>query len=360
MMADIATILNELVAGRMVVLVDDEERENEGDLLAAARFVTPETINFMSRYGRGLICLTLTEQHCRRLELPMMTTGNHSAYGTNFTVSIEAAHGVSTGISAHDRAATILAAANPTAIPGDIVSPGHIFPVQAVSGGVLVRAGHTEAGCDLTHMAGLFPAAVICEIMKEDGSMARLPDLEAFAKQHDLKIGTIKSIIEHRLKNERLVTRIYDTKVQTMYGEFNLAAYRDETAGRLHWALYRGEIHPDKPVPVRVIINPTSIDCLRASSAAPWSVPAALEKINAAGAGIVLMLDDGGDDDKKMQRQLGILPNEPPRSGGNLRHYGLGAQILRDLGAGKIILLSSRLRLPSMEGFGLSVEDIIE
>lgn len=360
MTADITALLNAIAGGRMIILVDDEERENEGDLLVAARFVTPEMINFMSRFGRGLICLTLTEEHCRRLNLPMMTSANASAFGTNFTVSIEAARGVTTGISAHDRAATILAAANPNALPADIVSPGHVFPLRAVPGGVLVRAGQTEGGCDLTQMAGLFPAAVICEIMKEDGSMARMPDLQMFAKEHDLPIGTIKSIIEHRLKHEQLVSRCHDGELQTMFGKFKLAAYRDTTAGRLHWALYRGDIRADQPLLVRVVINPTPVDCLYTSSSS-WGVSAALKKISESAAGIVLMIDDdGGDVGEKIQRQIGMLPADTTPRGGNVRHYGLGAQILRDLGAGKIILLSSPLRLPSMEGFGLSVVDIIE
>lgn len=358
--ADIKTLLDELAGGRMVVLVDDEARENEGDLVAAARFITPETVNFMAQAARGLICLTLTETHCQKLQLPMMTATNNSTYATNFTVSVEAAQGVTTGISAHDRAATILAASNPAAKPADIVSPGHIFPVRAAEGGVLVRAGHTEAGCDLTAMAGLFPAAVICEIMNEDGSMARLKDLRTFAKKHNLPIGTIKSLIAHRLKNEKLVRRERDEPARTVWGDFRMAAYRDTIDDLSHLAIYRGDIRPDKPVLVRVALRPTPLDAILQEFSPPsWGVGAALQRIAQEPCGIVLLLAAGGGDEEKIRRQSGLLPPLPPPAAGNLRHYGLGAQILRDLGAGKIRLLSGPLRLPNMEGFGLSVEEII-
>ena len=363
-MTDIQAILGELARGRMIVLVDDEQRENEGDLLMAACFATAEKVNFMATHGRGLICLTLTEGHCRRLQLPLMAPANGAAFGTNFTVSVEAAKGVGTGISAQDRATTILAAANPTALPGDLVSPGHIFPLRAEPGGVLVRAGHTEAGCDLTQMAGLFPAAVICEIMNEDGSMARLPQLKAFAATHGLQIGTIKSLIEHRLEHEQLVTREHEATVSTACGEFRLLVYTDVIDRRLHLVFCRGEVQPDKPLPVRVVINPTILDgLLLGGAAAPsWSALPALARINEEGSGILLMLsaDDAGGEGK-IRRQLDMLPHAAAAAGGgSLRHYGLGAQILRDLGAGKIRLLSGKLHLPSMAGFGLSVEEIIE
>lgn len=362
-MTDIQTILNELAQGHMIVLVDDEQRENEGDLLMAACFATAEKVNFMAKYGRGLICLTLTEAHCRRLQLPMMAPANGSAFGTNFTVSVEAAKGVATGISAQDRATTITAAANPAAVPGDLVSPGHIFPLRAEPGGVLVRAGHTEAGCDLTQMAGLFPAAVICEIMNEDGSMARLPQLQEFAATHNLHIGSIKSLIEHRLKHEQLVQRECETTVSTAYGTFRLLVYKDAIDQRQHLVFCRGTIHPDTPLPVRVVINPTVLDgLLLGGAAAPsWSALRALAHIDEEDGGILLLLaaDEGGSEEK-IRRQLGIAPQTAAAAGGSLRHYGLGAQILRDLGTGKIRLLSSKLHLPSMAGFGLSVEEILE
>jgi 3,4-dihydroxy 2-butanone 4-phosphate synthase/GTP cyclohydrolase II len=233
----IQEIIEEIRAGRMVVLVDEEDRENEGDLVFAAEFVTPEKINFMAKHGRGLICLTLTESHCKQLNLPLMVRENGLPLATNFTLSIEAATGVTTGISAADRARTIQAAVAKDAKPADIVQPGHIFPLRSQTGGVLVRAGHTEAGCDLAQLAGLTPSAVICEILKEDGEMARLPDLISYAQLHGFKIGTIAGLIEHRSQNEKLVERISRRKVQTAYGEFELAAYVDKTTQRTHLAL---------------------------------------------------------------------------------------------------------------------------
>src|SRR4051812_47193022 len=234
-------IVAELRAGRMVILVDEEDRENEGDLVLAAEFVTPEVINFMAKYGRGLICLTLTEERCEQLNLAMMTSRNGTSYGTNFTVSIEAAEGVTTGISAADRARTIQAAVAPHAKASDIVQPGHIFPLKAQKGGVLMRAGHTEAGCDFAELAGLTPAAVICEIMKDDGTMARLPDLIEFAQQHDLKIGTIADLIHYRSQNESIVERIVERTMQTVHGTFQVIAYRDKPSGGAHLAMVHGE-----------------------------------------------------------------------------------------------------------------------
>ena len=364
MTADIRAILGELSQGRMIVLIDDEERENEGDLLIAASHITAEAVNFMARHGRGLICLTLTESHCRQLGLPMMSKDNRSGFGTNFTVSIEAATGVDTGISAGDRAKTVMAAANPNAKPADLVSPGHIFPVQAEKGGVLVRAGHTEAGCDLTALAGLFPAAVICEIMNEDGSMARLPELEIFAAQHRLKIGTIESLIKHRMENERLIDREHEVPVDTPYGKFQLTLYTDSIHRHTHVALHRGLPAGDSPVLTRVVINPTPLDGILSAlpSGPSWGVLPALRHISTADHGVLLMLS-GGDahDGEKIKRQIGFLP--PPPGAPNtvsLRQYGLGAQILNDLGCRRIHLLSSQIRLPSMHGFGLSVESLLE
>lgn len=367
MIADVRTIVRELTRGRMIVLVDDEARENEGDLLMAAAFVEARDVNFMARHGRGLVCVTLTDDHCRRLNLPMMTAGreNGAAFGTNFTVSVEAARGVSTGISAQDRATTIRAAANPAAGPDDLVSPGHVFPLRAEPGGVLVRAGHTEAGCDLTQMAGLFPAAVICEIMNEDGTMARMPELLAFAKTHKLRVGTIKSLIEHRLRHENLVTREYETTARTLCGEFRVRVYRDAIGRRAHLALARGEIVADRVTTVRVAIRPTVLDglLLGAEGAAPaWSALPALERLGGEEAGILLLLavDEEGGGAEKIGRQLGMTPAVPAAPGGRLRHYGIGAQILRDMGAGRIRLLSGQMRLPSMAAFGLTVTEMVE
>ena len=360
--ADIQTLLSALANGRMVVLVDDEERENEGDLLIAANFITPAAINFMSQHGRGLICLTLTGAHCDKLNLPPMTADNRTSYATNFTVSIEAAHGVTTGISAQDRATTVLAAANPNAVSTDVVSPGHIFPLRAAAGGVLVRAGHTEAGCDLAGMAGLFPAAVICEIMNEDGSMARLAELQEFAKCHNLPLGTIKSLIAHRLETEQLIVREHEGVVQTAFGEFRQTTYRDTIDNRLHIALHRGDIRPDTPVVTRVVINPSPLDgVLTAFSSPSWGTARALQYIASIDSpGVVVLLEVGHLQEEKVLRQIGVAPSPPLPVAASLPQHGLGAQILRDLEVGKIILLSGRIRLPSIEGFGLAIEEIIE
>src|SRR5690625_3043231 len=250
--ATIPEIIEELRAGRMVILVDEEDRENEGDLVMAAEHVTPEAINFMVTHARGLVCLTLTEARCQQLNLPLMATRNGTRFGTNFTLSIEAAEGVDTGISAADRARTIQAAVAKDAQPSDLVQPGHIFPVQAVNGGVLVRAGHTEAGCDLTQMAGLTPAAAICEILKPDGTMARLPDLLGFAKEHGLKIGTIADLIQYRSQHESMIAREGKRAMQTPWGRFEAVAYRDLASGALHLALVHGDIEEDQEVMVRV------------------------------------------------------------------------------------------------------------
>src|SRR5918998_4390147 len=242
----ITDIIAELKSGRMVVLIDEEDRENEGDLLIAAEFASAEAINFMARYGRGLICLTLTEERCRQLNLSLMVSNNRSPLGTNFTVSIEAAEGVTTGISAADRARTIQTAIRRDASPRDLVQPGHIFPLMAQPGGVLVRAGHTEAGCDLARLAGLIPAAVICEILKDNGEMGRLPDLVDFAAQHRLKIGTITDLIQYRSRTESLVTRVADRDIETVHGTFRLVAYSDHIRRETHLALVKGDITPQK------------------------------------------------------------------------------------------------------------------
>lgn len=353
--APIQDIIAEIRAGRMVVLVDEEDRENEGDLVFAADFVTPEKINFMARYGRGLICLTLTEAHCKQLDLPLMVRENGSPLGTNFTLSIEAATGVTTGISAADRARTIQLAAHPRATPADIVQPGHIFPLRAKNGGVLVRAGHTEAGCDLAQLAGLTPASVICEILKEDGEMARLPDLVGFAREHGLKIGAIADLIEYRNHNERLVERVSSRRIQTAYGELELVSYLDKTTQRAHLALVNGDISPESETLVRVH-EPLSVMDFMEQVSFPHgtSVHDALTKIAQADAGVLVLMHRA-----EAAHDLLARATEEPLSHHavkwDARSYGIGAQILRDLGVGRMCLIGTPRKLPSMAGFGLEV-----
>jgi 3,4-dihydroxy 2-butanone 4-phosphate synthase/GTP cyclohydrolase II len=353
--APITEIIEEIRAGRMVVLVDEEDRENEGDLVFAAEFATPEMINFMAKHARGLICLTLTQAHCRQLDLPLMVRENGLPLATNFTLSIEAATGVTTGISAADRARTVLAAANKNAKPSDIVQPGHIFPLMARDGGVLVRAGHTEAGCDLAQLAGVTPAAVICEILKEDGEMARLPDLIPFAKQHGLKIGTIADLIEYRIHNETLVERVGQRTVQTAYGEFELFAYADKSTQRTHLALVKGDIQPEFETLVRVHEPLSVMDFLeQVDYSHSASVHDVLKKISQSPCGVLVLMHHGETSQDLLTRAAATREAHPvlrwdPRS------YGIGAQILRDLGVGKMCLLGTPRKLPSMTGFGLEV-----
>ena len=355
-MADIAPIrdiIAEIRAGRMVVLVDEEDRENEGDLVFAAEFATPEKINFMARYGRGLICLTLTEAHCKQLNLSLMVRDNGSPLGTNFTVSIEAASGVTTGISAADRSRTIQAAADKNARSSDIVQPGHIFPLRAQNGGVLVRAGHTEAGCDLAQLAGLTPAAVICEILKDDGEMARLPDLIEFAKLHGLKIGTIAALIEHRSQNEKLVERVAQRSVQTAYGLFDLFTYVDKTTQRTHLALLKGEICPDAETLVRVHEPLSVMDFLEQTDYShSTSVHDALKKISQSPCGVLVLMHHG-ETSQDLLARAAAAPETHQRW--DPRSYGIGAQILRDLNVGKMRLMATPHKMPSMVGFGLEV-----
>jgi len=353
-------IVAELRAGHMVILVDEEDRENEGDLVIAAEHVTPEAINFMAKHARGLVCLTLTEERCRQLDLPPMVHDNRSPMGTNFTVSIEAADGVTTGISAHDRARTVRAAVARDAKAADIVQPGHIFPVVAQSGGVLVRAGHTEAGCDLAQLAGLTPAAVICEVMNDDGTMARLPQLIEFASAHKLKIGTIADLIEYRGANESLVRRSVEREIDTVCGRFRMVAYRDVPTGGTHLALLRGEIRVDSETLVRVHEPLSIVDLLDAGAGThSWSIPEALAAIAGNGAGVMVLLNCAQSDDA-LEERLAEAPPEgrPPRRdvrSTDLRTYGIGAQILRDLGVGKMRLMAAPRKMPSMAGFGLEV-----
>jgi 3,4-dihydroxy 2-butanone 4-phosphate synthase/GTP cyclohydrolase II len=353
--APVADIIAELKAGRMVVLVDEEDRENEGDLVMGAEFATPDAVNFMARYGRGLICLTLTAERCRQLNLAPMVSNNRSPLGTNFTVSIEAAEGVTTGISAADRARTIQAAIRPDASPQDIVQPGHIFPLTAQDGGVLVRAGHTEAGCDLARLAGLTPAAVICEILKDDGEMARLPDLIGFAAQHGLKIGTITDLIQYRSRTESLVTRVTERDIETVHGTFRLVAYSDRIGRETHLALVKGDVSPEKEVLVRVHEPVSLIDLLDAGSTShSWNFYDALKAIAAADAGVILLLHREETGAELLERAKPPKLDAPPAKMA-LRNYGIGAQILRDLGVKKMRLLALPRRMPSMAGFDLEV-----
>ncbi len=355
----IPELVAELAAGRMVILVDEEDRENEGDLVLAAEHVTPEAINFMARFARGLICLTLTRERCERLRLPPMTTRNGAQHGTAFTVSIEAATGVTTGISAADRSRTVQAAVARDAQAADLVQPGHIFPLQAQDGGVLMRAGHTEAGCDLAGMAGLTPAAVICEVMKDDGTMARLPDLQIFAREHGLKIGAISDLIGYRSRNETLIDSIGSRRLQTPQGDFECIAYRDKSGG-LHLALRHGTWLPGDEVPVRVHEPFTAFDLLDAAGTGhSWPLPAALHTLRAGPCGVAVLLNCSGDAAAMMSAVLPAQPAAPIASTTStqfdLRTYGIGAQILRDVGVRRMRLLGSPRRMPSMTGYGLEI-----
>jgi 3,4-dihydroxy 2-butanone 4-phosphate synthase/GTP cyclohydrolase II len=352
-------LIAELAAGRMVILVDEEDRENEGDLVLAADLVTPEAINFMARFGRGLICLTLTRERCERLNLPPMATRNGSQHGTAFTVSIEAATGIATGISAADRARTIQAAVARDAQASDLVQPGHVFPLQAKDGGVLMRAGHTEAGCDLVGMAGLSPASVICEIMNDDGTMARLPDLQIFAKEHGLKIGTIADLIGYRSRNETLIERVSQRKLTTAQGVFDCTAYRDRTGG-VHLALSHGPVNTNEEVLVRVHEPLSVLDLLDAGACShSWPLPKALQTLQAAGRGVAVLLNCGDDPGTLLARLGTPADTEPVRGQIDLRTYGIGAQILRELGVTKMKLLGSPRRMPSMTGYGLEVTGFV-
>ncbi len=351
-------IVAEMRAGRMVILVDEEDRENEGDLVLAADHVTPEAINFMARFGRGLICLTLTRERCERLNLPPMVPRNGTKMGTAFTVSIEAAEGVTTGISAADRARTVQVAVAPDAQAADLVQPGHIFPLQAVEGGVLMRAGHTEAGCDLAGMAGCSPAAVICEIMKDDGTMARLPDLQVFAAEHGLKIGTIADLIEHRSRHESLVRKLGTRTLNTAFGEFSVTAFSDEPSGALHLALVKGQWKPEDSVAVRVHEPLSVLDALEVGRAMhSWSLEASLRHIAQAGAGVAVLLNCGETAAQLLAQFEGTARSAqaPERGRMDLRTYGVGAQILRECGVLRMQLMGNPRRMPSMAGYGLEI-----
>ncbi|MEY4285882.1 MAG: hypothetical protein RL111_2557 [Pseudomonadota bacterium] len=354
----VEVIVAEMAAGRMVILVDEEDRENEGDLVLAADHVTPAAINFMATHGRGLICLTLTRERCEHLRLPPMAVRNGTVYSTAFTVSIEAAEGVTTGISAADRARTIAVAVAKNTQASDLVQPGHVFPLQAVDGGVLMRAGHTEAGCDLAAMAGCSPASVICEIMKDDGTMARLPDLVEFAQRHQLKIGTIADLIAYRSRTESLVDKVLSRPLQTHHGEFTLHAFRDRPAQGLHLALVLGQWQEHDPVLVRVHEPLSVLDALDPRRAMhSWGLDAALERIRQEGAGVVVLLNCGESAEQLMLQIEGLATatHAPVRGRMDLRSYGIGAQILKTCGVRKMQLLGNPRRMPSMTGFDLEI-----
>jgi 3,4-dihydroxy 2-butanone 4-phosphate synthase/GTP cyclohydrolase II len=364
---NIEEIIDDIRDGKMVIIMDDEDRENEGDLIMAAAMVRPEDINFMATHGRGLICLTLTRERCRQLSLPLMVNDNQDAHSTNFTLSIEAAEGVTTGISAHDRAHTVRTAVQPDARPQDLVQPGHIFPLMARPGGVLTRAGHTEAGCDLARLAGYEAAAVIVEILNEDGTMARRPDLERFAGEHGLKVGTIADLIHYRIANEKSVERVAECELQTGYGEFRLYAYQDLVNEGLHLALVKGRISEDKPTMVRVHVQNTLGDLFGAQMEdIGWPLRDAMRRVADSGEGVVVVL--GQQESPKDLAQRIQSYNEHEKSGEplkreerhELRTHGIGAQILSDLGVKRMRVLSAPMVVHGLSGFGLEVVDYVD
>ena len=357
-----AEIIDDMKQGKMVIIMDDEDRENEGDLVMAAGSVTPEAINFMARYARGLICLTLTEKRCKQLRLPLMVLDNQASYETNFTLSIEAAKGVTTGISASDRATTILAAVNDNAKPEDIVQPGHIFPVKAQLGGVLTRAGHTEAGCDLAQLAGKEAAAVIVEILNEDGTMARRPDLEVFAKEHDLKIGTIADLISYRLENEMTVQRLSQCHLPTQQGDFELYSFEDTVNNQVHLALVVGDISPDEETLVRVHMADPLTDLLGTTrDASQHPLYKVKQQLQSVGKGVLVILRQPQQNQKlatkvaRYQRQDQGEKMSEASSSWDLRTFGVGAQILADLGVKKMRVLGTPTKLTGLSGFGLEL-----
>lgn len=364
--SDIEDIIADIRDGKMVIMVDDENRENEGDLLMAAAKVRPEDINYMARYGRGLICLTISRERCAQLRLPLMVDDTDQKHATNFTLSIEAAEGITTGISAHDRARTVQVAVAEGARPEHLCQPGHIFPVMAQPGGVLTRAGHTEAGCDLARLAGLEPAATIVEILNEDGSMARRPDLEKFSREHDIRIGTIADLIRYRLEKERNVDRIAEEIVTTAHGEFTMYCYDDHVNQAVHVALVKGDIASASEPLVRVHIQDTLGDILGIQDRSlGWPIDSAIKRIAEEDAGVVVLLRE-----QESSRHLVEAVNElakktdelqERRDGESvLRTYGVGAQILRDLGLQKIRVLSAPKQLYGISGFDLEVSEYVE
>ncbi len=360
----IEEILEDLRAGKMVVIMDDEDRENEGDLIMAAECVRPEDINFMAKYGRGLICLTLTRERCQQLRLPLMVSDTHLNHATNFTVSIEAAEGVTTGISAHDRAHTVRTAVRREARPEDLRQPGHIFPLMAQAGGVLTRAGHTEAGCDLARLAGFDAAAVIVEILNEDGTMARRPDLEQFAQFHKLKIGTIADLIRYRLDKERSVDRIAEQDIQTEFGPFHMICFEDHVNRTVHLALVRGKLDPNTPPLVRVHLKDTLRDSVGVQSdVLGWPLRSALKRIAEEGQGVIVLLRQD-ESPRDLMDAVQSLQGGSPESGRAMpqviRTYGIGAQILRDLGVSRMRVLSAPKQMHGISGFDLEVVEYVD
>ncbi|MBV1910834.1 MAG: 3,4-dihydroxy-2-butanone-4-phosphate synthase [Kangiellaceae bacterium] len=361
-------IIDDIAAGKMVILMDDEDRENEGDLLMASSMVRPDDINFMAKYGRGLVCLTLTQERCEQLNLRLMVDKNQASFETNFTLSIEAAEGVTTGISAADRAKTIQAAVAADAKPRDIVQPGHIFPIMAKKGGVLVRAGHTEAGCDLARLAGFEPSATIVEILNEDGTMARRPDLEEFAKEHQLKIGTIADLIEYRMNTENSVSKEFSTEWQTEFGDFKLHAYQDDIEGQVHIALVKGEIAPDEATLVRVHIADVATDLLarEKKDLGSWTIRRALERVSQEGTGVVLLLGNQSSPNAILDRIAKLSGHNrqsetaQAQQSKATRTVGIGSQILVDLNVHKMRLLSPVKKYHSLAGFSLQAVEYIE
>jgi len=360
----IESILADIGAGRMVVMLDDEDRENEGDLIMAASLVRPEDINFMARYGRGLICLSLTPERCRQLGLQLMVRDTDRHHQTNFTVSIEAATGVTTGISAYDRAHTIRTAVAPDARPGDLTQPGHVFPLMAQAGGVLARAGHTEASMDLALLAGLEPAGVLVEILNEDGTMARRPELEDFAHRHELKVGTVADLIRYRMSTEQNVECVHAQTVGTAHGEFQLRVFRDRITRRLHWALIRGEVDPGEPFPVRVHVPELLGDVIGITEPG-FGMPldVALADIARRGRGLALVLGHDEDDDDRLSGLqaggTGWDGGERDRAAGELRSYGIAAQIIAELGIRRMQVFGAPKRLHALDGFGLEITDYV-
>ena len=362
-----AELIGEFRAGRLVVLMDDEDRENEGDLVMPAAHVTAEKINFMARFGRGLICMPIVRERCSQLGLWLMVQENREAHRTKFTVSIDAADGISTGISASDRAATIRAAVAAEAKPSDFVQPGHVFPLVSEPGGVLTRAGHTEAGCDLARLAGLEPAAVLVEILNEDGTMARRPDLEKFAAEHQLKIGTIADLIEYRMLNEKTVARVAECSLPTEHGDFHLVSYKDTINNAVHFALVKGTLsEDDEPVLIRVHVHDALGDLTDGRlTGRGWPLANALERVAKEGKGVVIILHQEQSADELIHRirHYHALQDGQELAGTesseDLRTYGLGAQIVRDLGIRRMRVLSAPKKIHGLSGFGLEVVEYV-
>ncbi|AMO69868.1 bifunctional 3,4-dihydroxy-2-butanone 4-phosphate synthase/GTP cyclohydrolase II-like protein [gamma proteobacterium BDW918] len=360
-------LVQDIRLGKMVILLDDEDRENEGDLVMAAECVRPQDINFMAKYGRGLICMPMTKERCKQLNLPLMVDRNASGFGTKFTLSIEATKGVTTGISAADRAHTVRTAAARNAVAGDIVQPGHIFPLMSEPGGVLSRAGHTEAACDLSRLAGFEPTGVICEIMNEDGTMARREDLEVFAAEHDLKMGTIADLIHYQVLNEQTIEKISSGTIATDFGDFELHAYKDSVAGEIHFALQKGAIDAATPTLARVHLGSTIRDLLQTQppgSTTGWNMHRSLATVAAEGGVVVLLAHR--ETPESILADLGIAQGlTPPLQGDSVQYQttyfnvGLGSQILRDVGVGKIRLMGAPVKYNAISGFDLEVVEFV-